>query len=100
MRANGPVRVNDQIYGPSISTSYDLDPRGVTEYLLNEGLPTDQVWGLLNLTRTSLERSLKRLKKKDLLDVILAGAPSKEMEKIGFHKSKMGIRDQGSGTRG
>ena len=88
VRANGPVRVNDQIYGPSISTSYDLDPRGVTEYLLNEGLPTDQVWGLLNLTKTSLERSLKRLKKKDLLDVILAGAPSKEVEKIGFSKIK------------
>ena len=78
----------DLVYGPSIITIYDLDPRGVTEYLLNEGLPTDQVWGLLNLTKTSLERSLKRLKKKDLLNVILAGAPSKEVEKIGFSKIK------------
>ena len=60
----------------------------MTEYLLNEGLPTDQVWSLLNLTKTSLERSLKRLKKKDLLDVILTGALSKKVEKIGFNKIK------------
>jgi len=55
---------------------------------LNEGLPTDQVWGLLNLTKTRLERSLKRLKKKDLLDVILAEVPSKEVKKVGFSKIK------------
>ena len=84
----GEVRVGDQIYGPSVSTSYDLDPREVTEHLLGEGLEVDQVWGLLNLTKTNLERGLKKLKRKDLLDAILAGAPSKPVEKIGFQKPK------------
>jgi len=84
----GPVTVGDQVYGPSISTTYDLDPREVTEGLLDKGLEVDQVWGLLGLTKTSLERGLKKLKRKDLLDAILAAAPSKETEKIGFHKVK------------
>lgn len=84
----GPVQVGDQVYGPSTSTTYDLDPRGVTEHLLGEGLEVDQVWGLLNLTKTNLERGLKKLRRKDLLDAILAGAPSKETEKIGFSKVK------------
>ena len=48
----------------------------------------DQVWGLLNLTKTSLERGLKKLKRKDLLDEILAAAPSKDVEKVGFSKRK------------
>ena len=84
----GPVQVGDQVYGPSTSTTYDLDPRGVTEHLLGEGLEVDQLWNLLNLTKTSLERGLKKFKRKDLLDAILAAAPSKDVEKIGFHKIK------------
>jgi hypothetical protein len=84
----GPVVVGDSVYGPSISTTYDLDPRGITEHLLGEGLEVDQVWGLLNLTKTNLERGLKRIKRKDLLDAILAGAPSTQTEKIGFSKRK------------
>jgi hypothetical protein len=88
VQQNGSVRVGDQVYGPSISTTDDLNPREITEKLLGEGLEVDQVWGLLNLTKTNLERGLKRLKKKDLLDAILAGAPSKETEKIGFSKRK------------
>ena len=84
----GPVHLGDVVYGPSVSTSYDLDPRGVTEHLLGEGLEVDQVWALLGLTKTSLERGLKKLKRKDLLDAILAAAPSKETERVGFSKVK------------
>lgn len=84
----GPVVVGDQVYGSSISTTYDLDPKEITEKLLGEGLEVGQVWGLLNLTKTGLERGLKKLKRKDLLDAILAGAPSKQMEKVGFSKVK------------
>jgi hypothetical protein len=84
----GPVVVGDQVYGPSISTSYELDPREITEKLLGEGLEVDQVWGLLNLTKTNLERGLKKLKRKDLLEHILAGAPCKPTEKIQFSKVK------------
>lgn len=84
----GPVVVGDMVYGPSISTSYDLDPQEITQELLDAGLDQTQVWPLLNLTKTSLERGLKKLKRQDLLAAILAAAPSKETEKIGFKKIK------------
>lgn len=86
----GPVLVGDMVYGPSVSTSYDLDPKEVTDKLLDSGLDAEQVWGMLGITKTSLERGLKKLKRKDLLDEILAAAPSKETEKIGFSKVKEG----------
>jgi hypothetical protein len=64
---NGPVPVGDVVYGPKISTSYDLDPKEVTEYLLEAGLERDHVWGLLNLTKTNLESGLRKLRRKDLI---------------------------------
>jgi hypothetical protein len=89
VQENGPVPVGDVVYGPKISTSYELDPKAITDYLLNEGgLETDQAWGLLNLTKTSLESGLRKLKRKDLIPKVLELAPSKPTEKIGFNKVK------------
>jgi hypothetical protein len=86
---NGPVPVGDVVYGPKISTSYELDPKAITDYLLNEGgLDTDQAWGLLNLTKTNLESGLRKLRRKDLIPKILELALSKPTEKIGFNKVK------------
>jgi hypothetical protein len=86
---NGPVPVGDVVYGPKISTSYELDPKEITDYLLNEGgLETDQAWGLLNLTKTGLESGLRKLRRKDLIPKVLELAPNKPTEKIGFNKVK------------
>jgi hypothetical protein len=86
---NGPVPVGDVVYGPKISTSYELDPKAITDYLLNEGgLETDQAWGLLNLTKTNLESGLRKLRRKDLIHKVLELAPRKSTEKIGFNKVK------------
>jgi hypothetical protein len=86
---NGPVPVGDVVYGPKISTSYDLDPQEITDFLLNEGgLEVGQVWGLLNLTKTNLESCLRKLRRKDLIPKILELAPSRPTERIGFNKVK------------
>ena len=84
----GPVVVGDVSYGPSISTTYDLAPQAVVQFLLEAGLERETVWPLLNLTKTGLERGLKKLKRQDLLGDILAGASSKQTEKVGFSKLK------------
>jgi hypothetical protein len=85
---NGPVPVGDVVYGPKISTSYELDPKEITDYLLEAGLERDHVWGLLNLTKTNLESGLRKLRRKDLIPKVLELAPSKPTEKIGFNKVK------------
>jgi hypothetical protein len=84
----GPIVVGDMVYGPSRSTTYDLPTQEVTEFLLNQGLEPGQVWPMLGLTKTSLERGLKRIKRQDLLDGIISTAPQKQVEKIGFSKVK------------
>jgi hypothetical protein len=84
----GALVVGDLIYGPIISTSYDLDPQAVTQQLLDAGLDRDQVWGLLGITKTSLERGLKKLKRKELIGQILAQAEGKITERIQFIKMK------------
>jgi hypothetical protein len=86
VKENGPVIVGDMCYGPSLSTSYDLDPKEIALYLMDQGLEKDQMWNVLSTTKTALERGLKKLKRQDLLGEILAGAASKEVEKVGFHK--------------
>jgi len=88
VQVNGPVQINDMVYGPSTSTTYDLDPEKITVDLLAAGLEPGQVWPLLNLTKTSLERGLKRIKRIDLFDSIISTAPQRQVEKIGFSKAK------------
>jgi len=86
VREHGPVQVGDMVYGPSETVSYDLDPRAVVEFLLNEGLEKEAIWPLLNLTKTGLERGLKKLRRSDLLDPILSLSNRRTTERIDFRK--------------
>jgi hypothetical protein len=52
VRAQGAIQVGDLVYGASITTSYDLDPRAVVQFLLEAGLEREAIWPLLNLTKT------------------------------------------------
>ena len=88
VRDQGAIQVGDLIYGPSIATSYDLDPRAVVQFLLEAGLEREAVWPLLNLTKTGLERGLKKLRRQDLLGQVLANATAKTTERIDFRKAK------------
>ena len=87
VKENGPVQVGDMIYGPARVVSYDLNAQAVVQVLLEAGLEKESIWPLLNLTKTSLEKGLKKFKRQDLLDQILSDAPSKTTERIDFHKN-------------
>jgi hypothetical protein len=88
VRDQGAIQVGDLVYGPSIATSYDLDPRAVVQLLLGAGLEREAIWPLMNLTKTGLERGLKKLRRQDLLGQILANATAKTTERIDFRKAK------------
>jgi len=88
VRDQGAIQVGDLVYGSSIATSYDLDPRAVVQFLLEAGMEREAVWPLLNLTKTGLERGLKKLRRQDLLGQVLANATPKTTERIDFRKAK------------
>jgi hypothetical protein len=93
---NGPIAVGDQVYGPYSTNSYDLDPELVTAYLLDRGVDRKAVWGVLNLSKDSLEKGLLKagfkgpLKRQrdGLMRDILAMTPIIEEKNIGFRKIK------------
>jgi hypothetical protein len=87
VKEHGPVQVGDMVYGPSETVSYDLDTKAVVEFLLNEGLDREVIWPLLNLTKTGLERGLKKLQRQDLLKTILSWSNTKTTERIDFKKT-------------
>jgi CRISPR/Cas system-associated exonuclease Cas4 (RecB family) len=87
VRENGPVQVGDLTYGLQTITTYDLDTRAVVEFLLNEGLEREAIWPLLNITKTSLDRVLKKLRRQDLLEQILSMSNCKTTERIDFRKN-------------
>jgi hypothetical protein len=82
----GPIQVGDLLYGPTPVTTYNLDTEAVVQSLLEAGLERAAVWPLLSLTKTSLERGLKKLRRKELLPDLLALGSSNTIEKIGFTK--------------
>ena len=88
VRHHGPVQVGDLVYGPTEVVSYDLDTQAVVQFLLEAGLKREAVWSLLNLTKTGLERGLKKLRRQDLLEQVLVNATAKMTERIDFRKAK------------
>jgi hypothetical protein len=66
--------------------SFDLDPQKITTILLSAGLSREEVWSLLSLTKTNLEKGLRKLKRRDLLEQALSTATTKGSEKIDFRK--------------
>jgi len=83
----GPVQVGDMVYGPTKTTSYDLNPQAVVELLLEAGLEKEQIWPFLGITKTALERGLKKLRRQDLLEQILSTVTAKVSERIEFKKA-------------
>ncbi|RJR31099.1 MAG: PD-(D/E)XK nuclease family protein [Desulfobacteraceae bacterium] len=83
----GPIQVGDMVYGASPVVSYDLDPQKVTTILLNAGLSREEVWPLLSLTKTNLEKGLRKLKRRDLFEQALSTASARGSEKIDFRKA-------------
>ena len=90
VKKNGPIPVGDLVYGPSPVVSYDLDPQKVATILMNAGLSREEVWPLLSMTKTNLEKGLRKLKRRDLLEQVLSTAMVKGSEKIDFRNFRKG----------
>ncbi|MDD2900800.1 MAG: PD-(D/E)XK nuclease family protein [Syntrophales bacterium] len=88
VRENGHIKVGDLVYGPSRTISYDFDPQLVATTLLEAGLNREEVWSLLSITKTNLEKGLRKFKRRDLLEMVLSTAASKGSEKIDFRKAE------------
>ena len=88
VKENGPVQVGDLTYGPTTVTSYDLDAKAVVELLLRKGLDREAIWPMLGITKTSLERVLKKLKRQELIEEVLGQFPVNMTERIEFTKAK------------
>jgi len=89
VRENGPIIVGDMTYGPIQVQSYNLDPKLTTETLWEAGLDRDEIWSLLSITKTNLEKGLRKLRRKDLIDLTLSTGTAKVSEKIEFQKLKL-----------
>ncbi|MFZ5451638.1 MAG: PD-(D/E)XK nuclease family protein [Thermodesulfobacteriota bacterium] len=87
VKENGPVQVGDLVYGPMEVVSYDLNTKAVVEFLLNEGLEREAIWPLLGITKTGLERGMKKLQRPDLLKRILSLSNHKMTERIDFRRN-------------
>jgi hypothetical protein len=86
VKLNGSIQVGDLIYGENQAESYELDPQIVTTALLEAGLSREEVWPLLSVSKTNLEKGLGKLRRKDLLGAVLAGATIKVSGRIEFRK--------------
>jgi hypothetical protein len=86
VREHGPVQVGDLVYGPTTVTSYDLNTKTVVEFLLHEGLDRESVWPLLSITKTNLDKGLRKLRRKDLYEMLISKANAKVSEKVDFYK--------------
>jgi len=86
VKVNGPVEVGDLIFGPNEVVSYDFNPKLVTSTLLEAGLMREEVWQLLSVTKTILEKGLKKLKRQDLIENVLSSATKRISEKNEFRK--------------
>lgn len=86
VKENGPIQVGDLVYGPTPVVSYDLDARQIVEALMEAGLRREEIWPLLSMTKTNLEKGLRKLRRRDLLDLALSNAATKGSEKVDFRK--------------
>jgi hypothetical protein len=54
--------------------------------LLEAGLSREEVWPLLSITKTNLEKGLRKLRRRDLIDLALSKGTIEVSEKVGFRK--------------
>jgi hypothetical protein len=87
VKEQGPIQVGDLVYGLTEAVSYDLTPKAVVDFLLQEGLEREAIWPLLSTTKTVMERGLKKLRRQDLLGHILSSSDRKVTERIEFRKN-------------
>ena len=86
VKENGAIQVGDLVYGPTQVVSYDLDSQQIVQTLLEAGLDREEIWPLLSITKTNLEKGLRKLQRRDLLELALSNAATKVYERMDFRK--------------
>lgn len=56
--------------------------------LLEAGLGREEVWSLLSVNKTNLEKGLRKLRRKDLIELALSTGTPRVSERIEFLKGK------------
>ena len=86
VKEHGAIQVGDLVYGPTQVVSYDMDSQQIVQTLLKAGLDREEIWPLLSITKTNLEKGLRKLQRRDLLELALSNAATKVYERIDFRK--------------
>jgi hypothetical protein len=86
---NGSIQIGDLVFGPTPVVSYNLDAREVVQALIETGLSRNEIWPLVTVTKTKLEKELRKLRRKDLLDLALSKGATKVSERIEFRRSSL-----------
>jgi hypothetical protein len=77
--------------GPLKLVSYDFDPEQVTATLLEAGLSREEVWSLLTITKTNLQKGLRRLNRKELVELAISTGTIRASEKVAFSKNRQSV---------
>jgi hypothetical protein len=88
VRNNGPIQVGDMVYGPIHVATYELDPQLIATTLLQAGLRKEEIWSLFSVNKTNLERGLRKLRRKEFIDLALSSGTQKISERIEFIKTR------------
>lgn len=75
--------MGELVYGPTRVVSYT---RQVIQILMDAGLNREEIWPMVSPTRPNLEKGLKKLPRKELLEPVLSSNNVKVSEKIDFRK--------------
>jgi hypothetical protein len=86
---NGAIQIGDLVYRPTPVVSYNLDAREVVQALIDAGLSREEIWPLVTVTKTKLEKELRKLRRKDLLELALSKGATKVSERIEFRRSSL-----------
>jgi hypothetical protein len=84
--ANGSIPVGDMVFGPLFSDT--LDTKRVVDTLIEKGVEQEAIWPLLSLSKTALKSTLKKLKKRELLNSVLSLTTGEPEVQFKFKKAE------------
>ncbi|MDI6812200.1 MAG: hypothetical protein QME75_13595 [Deltaproteobacteria bacterium] len=89
VKENGAIQVGDMAFGPTLVVSYDFETQQIVHNLLEAGLDREEIWPLLSITKTNLEKGLRKPRRGDLLELVLSSTTGKISERIDFRKLRL-----------
>jgi hypothetical protein len=87
VKENGAIQVGDLVFGPTTMVSYDFDVRQIVQTLLEGGLDREEIWPFLSITKANLEKGLRKLRRRELLEQVYSITETNVSEKVDFRKA-------------